>query len=278
VNGPTTISKVIAFELGLMIAVLVWIAFAGIPGVKTHPVAEAEEPADGSFANVSSIYQPMPQSRQATQSHQPTHSRRRVAVAVPASAPVDYPADNVQLAQAPAQYSVAKVQTYDPGLTGQTYDDSVDASGQLSYGVDEPTGSGGVEGYIVNQDPANYIGTFPEPVLENPYDYYYGQPYGYAPPVQIVVLNNSRGFTHWNRGNHCRFPGNTMNAQRNPRVGPRSRGGQPVNGPAPVVRGPRAHLGPRMNTVNNNVAPRRIGSVQKARPAAAATSQPRRSP
>ena len=54
---PTTISKVIAFELGLLIAVLTWIAFAGIPGMKPRPVAEAEEPADASFANVSPIYQ-----------------------------------------------------------------------------------------------------------------------------------------------------------------------------------------------------------------------------
>ena len=40
---PTTISKVIAFELGLLIAVLTWIAFAGIPGMKHRPVAESED-------------------------------------------------------------------------------------------------------------------------------------------------------------------------------------------------------------------------------------------
>ena len=59
---PTTISKVIAFELGLLIAVLTWIAFAGLPGMNPRPVAETEEPADTSFANVSPIYQP-PQPR-----------------------------------------------------------------------------------------------------------------------------------------------------------------------------------------------------------------------
>lgn len=273
-NGPTTIAKVIAFELGLLIAVLVWIALAGIPGVKTHPVAEAEEPADGSFANVSPIYQPM-QSRQATQSYQPRQSHRAAPNAVPASAPVDYPADDVRVAQAPAQYSVTKVQTYDPGLTGRAYDDSVDATGQLSYGVDEPT----VEGYVVNQDPANYIGTFPEPVLESPYDYYYGRPYGYTPPVEIVILNNSRAFTHRNRANHCSFPGNTMNAQqRNPRISPRIQGGQAVNRPGPVARGPGAPPRPRLNAGNNNIAPRRVASVQKARPAAAPANQPRRNP
>ena len=40
----TTISKVIAFELGLLIAVLTWLAVAGIPGFKPRAVAAAEEP------------------------------------------------------------------------------------------------------------------------------------------------------------------------------------------------------------------------------------------
>jgi hypothetical protein len=274
VNGPSTISKVIAFELGLLIAVLVWIAFAGIPGVKTHPVAETEEPTDASFANVSPIYQPV-QSRQATQFYQPAQSRRRVPATVPVSAPVNYPANDIQVAQVPAQYPVASVQTYDPGLTGGTYDGTVDASGQLSYGVDEPT----VEGYVVNQDPANYIGTFPEPVLESPYDYYYGRPYGYTAPVEVVILNNNQAFAHRNRGNHCNFTGNRVNPQqRNPRVRPRSQGGQAVNRPGPVARGPGAQPRPRMNPGNNNIATHRVASAQKARPAGGLASQPRRNP
>src|SRR4029434_9156654 len=141
---PTTISKVIAFELGLLIAVLTWIAFAGVPGLKPRPVVEAEEPADTSFANVSPIYQP------------PQPQRR---------APVNYPANDLQTAQAPAQYSVAPVvQTYDPGLTAGGYGDTANGS----YGYDQP----GVEGYIVNQDPADSIGLYPEPVLDSPYYYY----------------------------------------------------------------------------------------------------------
>src|SRR4029077_16874257 len=179
---PTTISKVIAFELGLLIAVLTWIAFAGIPGMKNRPVAESEapEPPDASFANVSPIYQaPQPQRR----------------------APVNYPADDVQVAQAPAQqYPVATVQTYDPGLTAGGYDDTVDARGQLSYGYDQP----GVEGYVFNPDPANSIGTFPEPVLDPYYYPSYGQPYGYSQPFQIVILNNNRVFVP----RHRMAPGN----------------------------------------------------------------------
>ena len=143
----TTISKVIAFELGLLIAVLTWLAVAGIPGFKPRAVAEAEEPADSSFGNVSPIYQP-------------TQPRRR--------APVNYPADDLQAAQTRAQYPVATVQTYDPGPTDGGYDDTVDGSGQLSYAYDQP----GVEGYIVNQDPADSVGIFPEPVLDSPNCYY----------------------------------------------------------------------------------------------------------
>jgi hypothetical protein len=263
-NGPSTISKVIAFELGLLVAVLTWIAFAGIPGVKTHPVAQAEEPADGSFANVSPVYQPR-------QSQQPAQTYRR--------APVNYPANDVQMAQVPArapaqvpaQISVARVQTYDPGLTGAGYDDTVDARGQLSYGVDEP--SGNVEGYVVNQDPANYIGTFPEPVLDSPYDYYYGRPYGYTQPVEVVILNNNRGFSRRNVGNHCNFAGGPNHApHQNPRM--RSRG-QGVTRPSPVAMGPSVHPGPRVNDYNS-AAQRRIATVQKARPGPA--SQPRRTP
>jgi hypothetical protein len=258
VNGPTTISKVIAFELGLLIAVLVWIAFAGIPGVKTHPVAQTEEPLDESFANVSSNYRP-------TQAH------RRVPVRAPAHAPVDYPADDTQVAQVPAQYPVASVQTYDPGLTGGTYDDTVDARGQLSYAVDEPA----VEGYVVNQDPANYIGTFPEPVLDSPYDYYYGRPYGYTQPVEIVVLNNNHAFSQRRGGNHCNFVGRTPN--RAPQFRPGPQRGRVAPRPAPVAVGRSVQPRPRVNPGNNNVAPRRIASAQNARPAGP-PRQPSRNP
>src|SRR4030095_1172027 len=131
---PTTISKVIAFELGLLIAVLTWIAFAGIPGMKPRTVAETEETAGASFANVSPIYPPT----------QPRHR-----------APVNYPADDVQVAQAPAQYPVTTVQTYDPGRTGGGYNDTVDGSGQSNYGYDQ---SGGVEGYVFNPAPPDSVG------------------------------------------------------------------------------------------------------------------------
>ena len=235
----TTISKVIAFELGLLIAVLTWIAFAGVPGMKPHAVAEAEEPADKSFANVSPIYQP-PQS----------HRR----------APVNYPADDLQVAQTPPQYPVAAVQTYDPGLTAGSYGDTADGSGQLSYGYDQP----GVEGYIVNQDPADSIGIFPEPVLESPYCYY--SPYGYSQPLQIVILNNNRAFAPRNRMAHRSFAGGTMSApRRSPLITPPAQGNRAATRPGPVARRPSMRPQPRVKPGNNNSTPRRSAPARATR-------------
>jgi len=243
---PTTISKVIAFELGLLIAVFTWIAFAGIPGMKLRPVAEVEapEPADASFANVSPIYQP------------PQTQRR---------APVNYPADDLQAAQAPAQHPVATVvQTYDPGLTTGGYDDTVDASGQLSYAYGQPS----VEGYVFNPDPANSIGIFPEPVLD-PYYYYpsYGQPYGYSQPLQIVILNNNRVFAPRNRMAPRSPAGGPMRPpRRNPPAPPPVQGRPGVTRPGPVAKGPNVRPGPRVNPGNGNSAPRRSATARNTRP------------
>jgi hypothetical protein len=244
---PTTISKVIAFELGLLIAVLTWIAFAGIPGMKPRAVAEAEEPADTSFANVSPIYQP-------------TQPRRR--------APVNYPADDLQVAQSGVQYPVATVpvatvQTYDPGLTAGGYNDTVDARGQLTYGYDQP----GVEGYIVNQDPADSIGLYPEPVLD-PYYYYpsYGQPYGYSQPFQIVILNNNRVFAPRNRMAPRSPAGGPMRPpRRNPPATPPVQGAPGVTRPGPVAMGPSVRPRPRVNPGNINSAPRRSAPARNTR-------------
>jgi hypothetical protein len=236
---PTTISKVIAFELGLLIAVLTWIAFAGIPGMKPRSVAEAEEPADTSFANVSPIYQP-------------TQSRRRV--------PVNYPADDLQVAQTGVQNPVATVQTYDPGLTAGGYGDTVGGSGQSSYGYDQPS----VEGYIVNQDPADSIGIYPEPVLDSPYCNY--SPYGYSQPLQIVILNNNRTFAPRHRMARRGFAGGMPSGpRRNPRATPPMQGGRTVTRPGPMATRPSVRPSSRVNPGNNNSAPRRSAPVRTTR-------------
>jgi hypothetical protein len=237
--------------LGLLIAVFTWIAFAGIPGMKPRSVAEAEEPADASFANVSPIYQP-PQPRP--------------------RASVNYPADDLQAAQAPAQYPVATVQTYDPGLTAGGYDDTVNGSGQPSYGYDQPN----VEGYVFNPNPANSIGIFPEPVLDPYYYYYpsYGQPYGYSQPLQIVILNNNRVFAPRNRMAPRNPAGGPMRPpRRNPPAAPPVQGAPGVTRPGAVATGPNVRPRPRVNPGNNNSTPRRSAPARTTRPGQASQAR-----
>ena len=54
----TTIAKVIAFELGILIAILTWMTFSGSSFKQRKPVAEPQEQAADSFATVSPVYQP----------------------------------------------------------------------------------------------------------------------------------------------------------------------------------------------------------------------------
>jgi hypothetical protein len=166
------------------------------------------------------------------------------------------------------------VQTYDPGLTAGGYNDTVNGSGQLSYGYDQP----GVEGYIVNQNPADSIGIFPEPVLD-PYYYYptYGQPYGYSQPLQIVILNNNRAFVPRNRMARRGFAGGMPSApRRNPRATPPVQGGRTVTRPGPVVTGRSVDPRSRVNPSNGNLAPRRSAPARTTRPGQA--GQPRWNP
>jgi hypothetical protein len=52
----TTIAKVIAFELGILIAILTWMALPTLRPKKAEAPREAEQAADESFASVSPIY------------------------------------------------------------------------------------------------------------------------------------------------------------------------------------------------------------------------------
>ena len=240
-----TISKVIAFELGVLIAVLTWIAFAGVPGMKPHVAAPSEdrETPDTSFANVSPNYHP-----------------KKVRPA----APVDYPADDPQTPSRAAQYPVATVQTYDPGLVDAAY-------GNLTSNYDDSAGAGQqstVEGYVVNDDPADSIGIFPEPVLEDPYGYYspYGQNYGYAQPTQIVILNNNRSVaSRERRARRPRMERVANGPQRTSRPTPRRQANRGGSRPNQVTRGRRSSARPRppVNGGRTKADPHRGNAVAK---------------
>ncbi|HEY2712051.1 MAG TPA: hypothetical protein VGI60_06010 [Chthoniobacterales bacterium] len=154
----TTIAKVIAFELGVLIAILAWLAVAGLPGTKPVQTAAAavQQPAEESFGNVSPVYHPRPQQFYAAEA-------------------VDYPNNNYQdNGASPAQ----AVQTYDQPIAS------------APYAATFP------EEYPAAQEAPNSIGTFPEPVLYSPYDWPYDPYFGYAQPSQIIILSNGRTCSH----------------------------------------------------------------------------------
>jgi len=54
----TKVADVIAVELGILVVILAWLAFSNFSRVKQPTLAEEQEPADSSFATVTSLPQP----------------------------------------------------------------------------------------------------------------------------------------------------------------------------------------------------------------------------
>lgn len=154
----TTIAKVIAFELGVLIAILAWLAVAGLPGTKPIQTAAVtpQQPPEESFANVAPVYHPQPQQFYAAN-------------------PMNYPNDNYpDNDTSPAQ----PVQTYDQPVAT--------VPGAVTFPED----------YAGTQAAPNTIGTFPEPVLYSPYDWPYNPYFGYAQPTQVIIVSNGRNCFH----------------------------------------------------------------------------------
>lgn len=148
----------IAFELGLIIAILTWIAFDGLPWSKPQEALVLPEITDQSVGLVSSIYQPV---------------QRR-------NDQLDYLADDLpsEQWQADVEAGLGYETGYDPGFATTHY---VAPDGILF----QPGGA------------PDAIGILPEPVLWNDYYYpsSYGAGYGYYQPSQVVVISNSRSST-----------------------------------------------------------------------------------
>ncbi len=208
----TMIAKVIAFELGLLIAILTWIAFTDFPKSPIDRVATAGTRTDDSFATVSSVPKAMA-------------PRRRV---------VDYRADEETPALEEAE-PIQTVETYDEGNATEPYVDS-------GYG-----------NYATAPDPRNYIGDYPEPVLDEPYCY--ADPFypavSYQQPAQIIVLSNSRSSGRRHRIASRRRGGRMTVAPRPPRREPRRE--------APRPRGRRLDSNRHPSPRTGAVAPRRAG-------------------
>ncbi len=95
----STGTKIIAFELGFIIAILTWIAFAGLPGTKQQQTSVIPEATDQSVGLVSPVYQP---------------GQRR-------GEPVDFPADHLGVDRAQAQGDVNMGAIYDQGVATGGY-------------------------------------------------------------------------------------------------------------------------------------------------------------
>ena len=136
----STGTKVIAFELGLVIAILTWIAFGGLPWSKPQEALVLPEITDQSVGLVSSIYQPV---------------QRR-------SDQVDYLADDLPSEQWQAE-----------GEAGPGYDTGYDQGLATAHYV-------APDGILFQPGGApDSIGIYPEPVLWNDYydsGYGYYQP------------------------------------------------------------------------------------------------------
>jgi hypothetical protein len=220
----STGAKVIAFELGLVIAILTWIAFDGIPGTKPQKPLVIPEVADLSVGMVSPVLQ--------------TVQRQ--------DDPVDYLADDPRDDQREA---LSAVDTVDASPT-YYQDDNYAAGGYAmgGYSADDyaqPNGYVQPDGIVFSpRDPADTIGIFPEPVLWNDYysPYYgngYGYGYGYGPTTQIVVINNTKQFIH---------RGHAAQRGRNPNQ---------MNGRPPQARRTQqVRLAPRMQASRYAMAPR----------------------
>jgi len=153
------VANVIAVELGILIVILAWLAFSNFSRVKKQPtLAEEQEPADSSFATVTSLPRPA----------NPRHSA------------ADYFTDQQRqqlAAQRRAQTLQYGTMQYDQPLapapdTGAYAEDSVTA-GTSPY----------------------YAGVYPQPVTSpDSFAWPYDPALVYPPTSEIIVISNARAF------------------------------------------------------------------------------------
>jgi hypothetical protein len=214
----TTVAKVIAFELGILIAILTWMALPTLRPKKAEAPRETEPAGDESFASVSPIYHAPP----------------------PRTAAVDYLAEedpNVPAAAQPMQI----VRADDPEIVSDSDDD---------YGYDYYPPPADPSTYI-GTFPEPVLGPdyYPE---------YYGTPYfSYLSPQpsQIIIISPGRsgGGRHHLRGGHGHRQPHP--AQRDHRPGMRQgrpQAARPGNQIAPRREGelPRLAPAPRRSTTS----------------------------
>jgi len=195
----TKLAKVIAFELGLIIAILTWLALPTLRESEPRRTTqvEAQSPSD-SFGTVSPIFKPRASRLYAANNSQ---GQTTTDLLDEQSAPADqqpviaeraintYPADS---------YVAEESAPYYDNATPYYYDNTTP--------------------YYENTTPylGNAVPIVPEPVLDDPY--YYGDPFfQYPQPVEVIIVSNSHSSRHQSRGfSTGRGPGCSMAGQQRP--------------------------------------------------------------
>lgn len=185
------VANLIALELGILIAIMAWLAFSNRPSVKQHPVAEEQERPAGSFATVTPVLKPR---------NQPLYA-------------VDYRADRAG-GQLEAEEQARTVREYDqeiatePSASSDLADDAITASSPSYAGVDQ--------GPVV----------YPPDCLVLPLTQIVACPQ----PNEIIVFSNTRSFGRRHRSTPRVSGAGTMVAHRRSGRGePQARGGSRVS-------------------------------------------------
>src|SRR5713101_3977328 len=166
----TKVTNVIAVELGILIVILAWLAFSNFSRVKQPTLAEEQEPADSSFATVTSLPRP--------------------ANARPSAA--DYFTDQ-QRQQLAAQ---RQAQTLQYGTV--QYDQQLASAPDTSANADDSVTTG---------TSPYYAGVYPQPVTSPdsfacPYD----PALVYPPTSEIIVISNGQAFVRRGAPRFARSP------------------------------------------------------------------------
>lgn len=156
----TKVANVIAVELGILIVILAWLAFSNFSRVKQPTLAEEQEPADSSFATVTSL--PWPANPRHSAADYFTDQQRQQLAAQRQAQTLQYGTMQYdqQLASAPAPDTSANA------------DDSV-TTGTSPY----------------------YAGVYPQPVTSpDSFAWPYDPVLVYPPTSEIIVISNAQAF------------------------------------------------------------------------------------
>ncbi|PYL57672.1 MAG: hypothetical protein DMF30_05435 [Verrucomicrobia bacterium] len=154
----TKVANVMAVELGILIVILAWLAFSNFSRVKQPTLAEEQEPADSSFATVTSLPRPA-NPRHSAADHFTVQQRQQLAAPRQAQA---------------LQYGTMQ---YDQQLVPAP-DTSANAGDSVTTGTSP-----------------YYAGVYPQPVTSPdsiawPYD----PVLVYPPTSEIIVISNGQAF------------------------------------------------------------------------------------